>query len=433
MSLRLDHATVVDPAPEGLRVQHGVSVHVEDGRITEVGSTTVEADDVLDATGCAVMPGLVNAHGHVAMTLLRGWADELPLERWLRERVWPVEAQLTASDVRAGAELGIAEMLAGGVSAFADMYFFEDAIAEAARDAGLRCLAGFSLIDHDTPEHAADALPAAAEAFLKRWPADGALVRGSIAPHAAYTCGPETLGRAAELSEHFGARLQTHCAETRDEVYTVETDTGRRPLAQLAEHGCVTERTLLAHCGWTTKDEVRRIAREGATVVHNPVANMKLATGGTTPVPELLAAGAPVALGTDGPASNNTLDVFETMKFTSLVHKQHRWQADATPAAAVLAMATRVGAHALGFEASGRVAEGFAADLAVVDLRRPHVQPLHDVVSQLVYAARASDVRTTIVGGNILYHEGEHRTMDAEAVVERASAAARRLIRTGDE
>lgn len=427
MSLRLDRATVLDPAPEGVRVLREASVHIEDGRITSVGSDRPEAERVFDVRGDLVLPGLVNAHTHVAMTLLRGHADELPLERWLETRIWPAEARLDADLVGAGARLGIAEMLAGGVTAFADMYFFEDAAAKAAEAAGMRCLAGFALVDFGTPELAPEEQPKACEAFLARYPSDAPLVRGSVAPHATYTCGPETLARAAELSKRFDARLQVHCNETRHEVYSVEERTGRRPLAQLAEHGCLDERTLLAHCGWTTKDEVRRIAASGATVTHNPVANMKLATGGYAPVPELLAAGARVALGTDGPASNNRLDLFETMKLTSILHKHHRWQADAMPAGQVLAMATREGAHALSFTDAGRVTEGAAADLCVVNLSAPHAHPLHDPVSQAVYALSAGDVRLTIVAGRILYEEGRFTSLELDAVVREADEAAARL------
>lgn len=430
MSLRLDHALVVDPAPDGPRILEDTSLFVQDGKIARIGDELPEAEQVLDCQGGIVAPGLVNAHTHAAMVLLRGTADDLPLERWLEDRIWPAEARLTAETVRAGTDLAIAEMLAGGTTAFADMYVFEDQVAQAAQDAGIRCVAGFSLIGFATPEFAADDLLDEAEGFLGRWPADGELVQGSVAPHATYTCDQGTLEAAAGLAGDHGGLLQTHCSETRHEVYSVEQETGRRPVARLAETGCLTDRALVAHCGWITKPEVDEIARSGATVVHNPVANMKLATGGYAPVPELIEAGVDVALGTDGAASNNRLDMFETMKATALIHKHHRWQAQVLPASKVLAMATRVGAQALGIPDGGRVIEGAPADLMVVDTARPHLRPMTDPVSHLVYAAQPGDVRATVVAGELVYKDGAFLQpgFDLDAVMVSADQAASQVL-----
>ncbi|MDX1612507.1 MAG: amidohydrolase, partial [Candidatus Thermoplasmatota archaeon] len=378
MSLLIEHATLIDPDPAGATVHRDARLYVEEERIVEVDGPQVEADRVLDATGHLVLPGMVNAHTHAAMVLLRGIGDELALEAWLETRIWPMEAHFTAETVRAGTELAIAEMLACGTTGFLDMYFFEDQVAQAALDAGIRCRAGFTLADPGTPEHVPEDLLPEARKFLERWPADGSLVQGSIAPHATYTCGPDTLEAAAELSAHHGCTLQTHCSETRHEVYSVRAEHGHRPVEQLARHGCLNQRTVLAHCGWITKAEAREIADKGARVAHNPVANMKLATGGYAPVPELLEAGAPVGLGTDGAASNNRLDPFETMKATSLVHKHHRWEHGLLPADEVLSMQTRTGAELLGLQDGGRVTEGAPADLCILDARKPHLQPLHD-------------------------------------------------------
>ncbi len=429
MSLRLDHALIVDPSPDGPRILDDTSLYIEDGQIASLGQDLPDAHEVVDCRGCIVAPGLVNAHTHAAMVLMRGMADDLPLERWLEERIWPAEAKLTAETVRAGADLAIAEMLAGGTTAFADMYFFEEQVAQAADDAGIRCLAGFAIIGFDTPEFAADELIDQAEGFLDRWSAAEGRVRGSVAPHATYTCDGALLQETADLAGKGGHQLQTHCSETRHEVYSVEQDTGRRPVEQLAETGCLGHGSLLAHCGWITKAEVQEIARSGAAVVHNPVANMKLATGGYAPLPELLDAGVPVALGTDGAASNNRLDMFETMKTTALIHKHHRWEASILPAAEVLGLATRVGAQALGIEGGGRVTEGAPADLMVVDTSKPHLRPLNDPVSHLVYAAQPGDVRATIVAGKLLYKDGAFLApgVDLEAIIETAEQAAAEL------
>lgn len=429
MSLRVDDVTAIDPAPDGLRVRPGVSVRVSEGRIEEIGEGLPEADRVVDGRGGLLVPGFVNAHGHCAMTLLRGVADDLPLDRWLRERVWPIEANLTAEAVAVGARLGIAEMLAAGVTGFADMYLFEEAVAAVAEQAGIRCLAGASVVDFETPEGPADQALDRAEALLAAYPPDSeGLVRGSVAPHATYTCEEATLAACAELAEEHGAIVQTHCSETRREVYRLQRDTGNRPVTQLEAAGCLGERTILAHCGWITKDEARTIQAAGASVAHCPTANMKLATGGIAPVPELRQAGACVALGSDGPASNNTIDPFQEAKRAALLHKHHRWDAQVLPAEEVLAMATRAGAEACGFQDAGRLAQGARADLALVDVDAAHHAPMHDPVSQLVYAARPGDVRSTIVEGELVYHEGEHRTLDREAVVAEAGATAEALV-----
>lgn len=404
------------------------NVLVEDGRIVAVGpeaGADRDVDRVVDAGGCAVLPGLVNAHTHVAMTLLRGYGDDMPLEEWLEERIWPAEAHLDAERTVAGTRLGLAEMVASGTTTFADMYFYESEMAEAVAEAGLRGVMGFSFLDFPTPEMGPEEMVPEARSFLKRW-ADHDRVTPSLAPHATYTCGPETLEDVRDLAdEHPDAPVQTHCSETRTEVHDVEADHGRRPVAQLDEHGLLAEGTVLAHCGWITKGEARAIGEAGAGVVHCPTANMKLATGGYTPVPELEEAGAPVALGTDGPGSNNTLDMLDTVKDAALVHKHHRWDATVLPAQRVLDMATLEGARVLGLDDEvGSIEEGKAADLAVVDLDRPALQPVHDVVSTLVYAAQGRDVKATVVAGDVLYEDGTFETLDVEAVQEEARQAA---------
>lgn len=428
MSLRLDHATVVDPAPQGPRVLEDVSVHVEDGRIQEIGAQRPEAAEVLDCTDQLVLPGLVNAHTHAAMVLFRGAADDMGLQAWLQEHIWPMEAKLTRKAVAAGAQLAIAEMVAGGVTAFADMYFFQDEVAQAAQMAGMRCLAGFPLIDADTPEIPADGQVAEAASFLERWPADGRLVRGAVAPHAAYTCSQERLMAAAELCAGAGAVLHAHCSETEAEVAQVLEGTGQRPPAVFEATGCLEGPALLAHGAWLDEADLGTLAGTGAGIVHCPVANMKLGNGGAPELARLEARSIPVALGTDGAASNNTQDLFETMKAAALLQKHTFQDATLAPAASVLRAATAGGARMLGIEGAGRVVEGAPADLAVVDTRAPHLAPLHDPVSQLVYAAGAQDVHSTLIDGRLVYHDGVHRTLDLEAVVGSAREHAGALV-----
>lgn len=402
-------------------------VRAEDGRITHVGTGAPQhADEVIDARGDLLLPGLVNAHTHAAMVLFRGLADDLPLEAWLRERIWPAEAKLTRDDIEAASDLALLEMVRGGTTAFNDMYFFADATAERAAAAGVRASIGATLLDFDTPEQKASELRTWARAFVKRWQGH-ALVTPTLAPHATYTCGDDTLAFVRELRDETHARVHTHCSETRFEVQDVLAKRGARPIDVLRKHDLLRD-SILAHCGWVTKDEVRAMGAEAAHAVHCPVSNLKLATGGTMPMMEMLDAGVNVALGTDGAASNNTLDLFETAKFAALVQKQHRWDARAASAQQALDAATRGGARALR-TGPGAIQVGAPADLALVSTAAPHMAPLHDPVSALAYAARAADVRATIVAGRVLYLDGAYRTLDAERVKSRAVKAAERIAR----
>ncbi|HVL87949.1 MAG TPA: amidohydrolase [Candidatus Thermoplasmatota archaeon] len=410
------------------RVLGNADVLVEGDRIVSVGKAkpSLKAKTTIDAKGMLVLPGLVNAHTHAAMALLRGYADDLALKEWLETRIWPAEAKLAAADVRAGTDLAMLEMIAGGTTAFNDMYFFTNEIAQSARDANVRAVVGFPFLDFPTPEAKPDEMPSLARAFLARWKGDP-LVTPAVAPHATYTCAPPTLARVAELAREHEAPLHVHCAETRTEVYDVERRHGARPVALLEKAGCLGPKTVLAHCGYVTKEEVRTIAASGAAVAHCPVSNLKLATGGVAPVPELLAEGASVALGTDGPASNNTLDMFETMKLAALLHKQHRWDPTVLPAQTAFDLATRHGAKALGLQA-GSIEPGKLADLVVLDPSSPRMRPLHDPVSQVVYAARSTDVRTVVIGGAVVMRDRKFATLKPEGVIKAAEKAAARIV-----
>ncbi len=433
MSLTVQGATLLDPAPQGTRRLEGATVRIEDGRIEEIGDRVPEADRTLDGSKCLLVPGFVNAHTHAAMTLLRGYAEDLPLHEWLHDRIWPAEAHLTPDAVHTGTLLGIAEMLANGVTAFADMYLFPDRVAQAAHDAGIRCLAGASIVDADTPEGPGDEALDRAHAFLKDHPPDHDNVRGSIAPHSAYACSGNTLESAGRLAHEHDAKLQIHAHETRREVYSVHDETGRRPLEQIDERGCLTQDTIIAHGGWMTKQEASRLTDSGACLAHCPTANMKLATGATAPVPEVHERGGRVVIGTDGPASNNRIDPLEDARMAALVQKNHRWDAGLLPAHEVFAMATHVGAKALGFKEAGRVQEGAWADLALVSLDRPGLAPVHDPVTQLVHAAGGGDVVATVVDGRVVYEGGQWPTMDVEKVMAEAGRHARELAEEASE
>lgn len=430
-SLRIRNATLVTQ-DDARRVLHG-DVFVEDGRITHVGEVKgrKEADHTLDGTGQVLIPGLVNLHTHLAMGLLRGYGDDMHLEAWLQQRIWPAEAKIDEPAMRAGAELGLLELIRGGTTSFLDMYWMEESvIAPAARAAGVRAWVGEGMVDiGQTPVGEPNKKLAAVERFVKAaTKAKDPLITPCPAPHGTYTCNPETYAEAGRISREHGVPLHTHCSETRTEVHDVQAKTGQRPVARLAAHGALHDRTVLAHCGWITKEEVHSLGTARASVAHCPVSNLKLATGGVAPVPELHAAHVKVGLGTDGAASNNTLDLFETMKFAALVQKNHRWDPTVLPHQRVLDMATRDGADALHRPDLGRIQVGATADLALVDFRRPHLVPRHDAVSHLVYAASARDVSATVVHGQVLMAEGRVRTLDEPRILATAQAEAQRIV-----
>jgi len=427
MSILIKNSTILTQNDSRQRLQG--DLYVEDHQIIEISKKplSVEAEYKIDGTKKLVLPGLINTHTHIPMTLFRGYGDDMLLKDWLTQRIWPVEAKLDKKYIKSGTELGLLEMIASGTTSYLDMYFFEDTIATVTEKVGIRGFLGFAVIDFDTPEYKASELIPQSEQFVKRWKGN-TLISPVIAPHSTYSCNPETLQRSLEVAMKYDIPLHTHCSETRDEVYDVEKRYGVRPVEQLKKIGLLQKGTILAHCGWITKNEILEMKNAGVAVSHCPVSNMKIASGGYAPIPELLDAQVPVGLGTDGAASNNTLDMFETMKFCALVHKNHRWDPAVLPAQTVVDLATVGGATSLGVQHTlGSLEVGKIADLIMIDLKKPHLTPLHDPVSHLVYAARGTDVCTTIVNGKILMLDNEFLTIDMQETLERAEKDAQEL------
>jgi 5-methylthioadenosine/S-adenosylhomocysteine deaminase len=397
------------------------------GRISDVAPGLADAaGETLDASGGLVVPGLVNAHGHAAMTLLRGYADDKPLEAWLREDVWPVEAELDPADVRAGTDLALAELIRSGTTTLVDMYFHVDAVVDAVAAAGVRARVGHGVVGVGKDEAAARADLDESLRVAREY--DGAAdgrVRTAVTPHSLTTLSPALLREAADAARDLDVPLHFHANETRAEVEPF-LDEGRRPLEAAREWGLLSEADFLAHGVHLDDAEVEVLAETGTGVVHCPASNMKLASG-TAPVQRLRDAGVPVALGTDGAASNNDLDGFGEMRDAAMVGKLAAGDAAAVPAEAVVEMATAGGAAVVGVDA-GRVEPGALADLAVVDLEAPHLTPLHDPVSHLAYAARGSDVRHTVCDGRVLMRDRTLLTVDEAAVRERAGERARALL-----
>jgi 5-methylthioadenosine/S-adenosylhomocysteine deaminase len=419
--------------PDGSVTEADVTIDRDAGRIVEVrdvsadGEAPPDADETLDASGSLVIPGLVNAHTHVAMTLLRGYADDKPLDPWLREDIWPAEAELTPDDIEAGAELGALEMIRSGTTAFADMYFAEERVADVVDRAGLRARLGHGVVTVGKGD--ADARADIEESLAVARELDGAAdgrIRTAFMPHSLTTVGEEFLREGVAAAREAGVPVHLHANETAAEVDPIVAERGERPVAYADDLGALGEGDFFAHGVHLDDAEIDRLAEAGTAVVHCPASNMKLASG-MAPVQRLRDAGVTVALGTDGAASNNDLDVFDEMRDAAMLGKLAADDASAVPAEAVVEMATAAGAEALGLP-GGRIEPGAAADLAVVDLDAPHLTPVHDPVSHLAYAARGSDVRHTVCDGDVLMRDREVLTLDADAVQERAATAASDLV-----
>jgi 5-methylthioadenosine/S-adenosylhomocysteine deaminase len=429
MSVLIHNATVL--TQDANRRQFKGDIFLNDGIIDEVSEKRIntESDFSIDASHHLAIPGLINTHTHIPMTLLRGYGDDMLLDEWLQQCIWPVEAKLTRKSVGIGTDLGLLEMISSGTTSFLDMYFFEDEIANHSIAAGMRGFLGFALIDFGTPELPPNELLSACEQFICKWK-NHELITPVIAPHGVYTCGPETLQKTFEISKKKKVLVHTHCAETRDNVYDVQKRYGMRPIALLQKYGLLNKRMSLAHCGWITKNEVSDIKKAGSSIAHCPVSNMKIATGGFTPLPECLKEGVPISLGTDGAASNNGLDMFDTMKFCALIHKHHRWDPRVLPAQTVFDFATINAARSLHVDKDlGSIEEGKCADVVLVDINKPHFVPYHDHISNLVYVARGSDVNTTIINGKPVMLNGEYLTLDAKNIMASARQCALELIK----
>ncbi|MDS0242625.1 MULTISPECIES: amidohydrolase [unclassified Haloferax] len=400
-----------------------VLVDRDEGTILDIGADLdADADETLDAAGCLVTPGLVNAHCHVAMTLLRGYADDKPLDAWLREDIWPAEGALTPEDVRAGAELGLVEMIKSGTTAFADMYFHVPEIAAAVEEAGLRARLGHGVVTLGKDD--ADARADIDESLDVAREFDGAAdgrIRTAAMPHSLTTVAEEYLREFVADAHDEGIPVHYHANETTDEVDPIVDERGERPLAYAKELGMLTGDDFLAHGVHVDDAEIDLLADAGTGVVHCPASNMKLASG-MAPVQKLLDAGVTVGLGTDGAASNNDLDMFDEMRDAAMLGKLAADDASAVAAPDVVRMATAGSAAAVDLP-GGALEVGGAADLAVVDLDAPHLAPANDLVSHLAYAARGSDVRHTVCDGRVLMRDREVLTLDEDAAMARAREA----------
>ena len=370
-----------------------------------------------------VMPGLVNCHGHTAMTLVRGVGGGLPLQRWLEEAIFPIEAKMTPEDVRAGTVWGAMEMLAGGTTAVADMYDFPGTCAEAFEEAGMKarvCRVGLSFV----PGRLEDCGGFTRDFNVSRL---SSRVLADICVHSEYLTDEAFCRGLAAANRELRRPLHVHVSETRKEHEECLKRHGKTPIAYLADTGLLDHGAYAAHCVWCTGDDFRIMREKNVTLVHNPTSNMKLGSGFAR-IPEAIAAGVNVALGTDGCASNDNLDMFEEMHLASLLHKGRLNDPTALSAWDVIEMATKNGAKALGLGATGELKVGYAADLCVVDLKRIHLTPCLDIPNLIVHAMHASDVTMTVVDGAVVYDRGQFMALNQERAEFDFRCAVRRLF-----
>ena len=418
------------------RVIENGAVAVKSGRIVEIGATAeidrnYSAREIVNASGKVIIPGLINGHTHVPMTLFRGLADDLDLQEWLTKYIFPAEARNVTEDfVRVGTRLGLAEMIRGGTTTYCDMYYFEDAIADETSKAGMRGVLGETVIDFPVADNRTNAEAMAyVERFVKKWQGNPLIVP-AIAPHAPYTVSEEHLNAMRAFSDRTGAPIVTHISETKREVDDSIKAKGASPIDYLNRIGFLNDRVIAAHVVWPSEEELGLLKKLGVGIVHNPQSNMKLASG-VAPVPQMLKEDLPVGLGTDGAASNNDLNIWEEMDTAAKLHKLISRDPKVVSAEEAFEMATIRGARALHLEKEiGSIEKGKRADLVVVDLDDLNQTPSYNIYSDLVYATKAGDVRTVIIEGRVVMRDRRLLTLNEGTIKADARRYREQIIRT---
>ncbi len=429
--LLIRNVNVLDVSDAGQAiVQHGQDIAVTGQRIAAIRPTAEgnppPAHEVIDGHGRLAMPGLINTHAHVPMVIFRGLAEDVSLEKWFNEYMWPLESNLQEEDVYWGMLLGLCEMIEAGVTTVADHYFFMDRAAEAVQQAGTRAALGWAMFG----SQGLAMLDKTAD-FVRRWQgAAGGRITTWLAPHAPYTCDDDFLRASAARARDLGVGIHIHVAETVEQTRACVARRGVTPIQLLDQLGLLDQPAILAHAVGATPEDIARLQdRPAAGIAHAPKTYLKLAMG-TAPVAALCAAGIPVGLATDGAVSNNTLDPWESLRLMALTQKQAAGAPEVMPLGQALHVATRGSARVVGMaDRLGRIAPGFLADLILVDLAGAHAQPLHSVPATLVYATRASDVQTVIVDGRVVMRDRKLLTVDKAEVIRQVSQSLERLAR----
>jgi len=426
----VSNGTVLTMDSKDTQLRNGV-VAIEKDKIIAVGHmdefSTWKASRIIDARGGIIMPGLVNAHTHASMTCFRGLADDLSLMTWLNEHIFPAESKLDYNKVYYGALLACAEMILSGTTCFCDMYLFEDAVACAAKEAKIRAVVGEVLYDFPSPNYGPiEKGFAYTENLIKKWK-DDPLITIAVEPHTPYLCAPDLLKRASSLSEDYNLPIVIHVSETEIEVSNSQDQHGLTPIGFLADLQILSPNLLACHCVVLTDEDIALLKRYDVKVAHMPESNMKLASG-ISPVPKLLKEGVCVGLGTDGSASNNNLDLFLEMDTAAKLHKVNTFDPTVMDANTVLKMCTIEGARALGLgDLTGSLEPGKKADLIIIDTHKPHLTPMYNPVSHLVYAVRGSDVTTSIINGEVVMEDRKLMTIDIEKVMKDVNTIAEEI------
>jgi len=405
---------------------------IKNGKIVFVGKSdsirNADADVVINARGKIVLPGLINCHTHVPMTLFRGIAEDQPLETWLKKTIWPLEAKLKREDIYYGGLLGCLEMLKSGTTCFADMYFHEDMVAKAVKEIGLRGVLAEGIIESGNKLRGKKMLEKSVDFAQKFNGHSDGRIRAMLGPHAVYSCSPDLLVKIKEKAFELGVGVHLHLAESKEMLRDFEEKHGVSETTFLDNIEFLGGSVLAAHCINLSKWDMHIFSKNRVNVVYVPVANMKLGLGAAK-IKDLTDLGVNVCLGTDGPACNNSLDMFDTMKIAALLQKHAYHDPSVLPANEIVRMATINGAKALGLNGEiGSLEVGKKADLILIDVSKPHLKPLHSVFASLVYSARGSDVDTVIVDGKILMENQQVKVIDEQAVMEKAEQAALDLL-----
>ncbi len=415
MDILFENARIIT-MDESAPFLEGAYLGITGNKIEYIGSEKPKTDAkrTIDARGKVLIPGLINAHTHVPMTLFRGLSDDCELDVWLREHIWPAEDKLNCESVRAGTSLAVAEMLASGTTSFSDSYFFVDAIAQVAESSGIRANLSRSIVGSGENFEDMPSVAEAKELYEKYHMADNGRIRTDASIHAEYTTETACRVKVAEMARERGQILQIHTSESKSEHEKCIERYEKTPTALFESEGLFEgTRPLLAHCCYMTEEDMDILKAYSGSVAHCPVSNLKLASG-VAPVVRMLEKGVNVALATDGVASNNSTDMFEEIKLMAILHKGINLNPTAISAHDALYAATVAGAVAQGRDDCGRLKVGFAADIVMLDFDRPHLTPCHNALSNTVYSARGSDVCLTMVNGKILYENGEFTTIDIE-------------------
>ncbi|NMA86241.1 MAG: amidohydrolase [Tissierellia bacterium] len=404
------------------------NIYIEDDRITHIGELKedIKADRIIDGKNKIAMPGLINSHTHIGMSLLRNFADDLPLHQWLTQKIWPIEANLKAEDVYWGSLLSMVEMIQSGTTTFCDMYFFMDEVGKGLEEIGMRGVLTRGLIEEQgkNSEKLLDT-----KNLYKNWHGKGnGRIKVMVAPHALYTSSPKFLEEIMDLARELNTGIHIHLSETEKEIRDSLEEWGRTPVEYLRDLGLFEFHTVAAHCVHVDQKDMEIIKANNVNPVNNPSSNLKLASG-FAPIDEMLKMGINVALGTDGSSSNNNLNMFEEIHLASIINKAVNKDAVSVPALEALKMATINGAKALDWnEDIGSIEIGKKADIILIDIDKPHLYPIHNIISLLAYSVQGSDVDTVIVDGKILMENREMKTLDVEKIMYNTEKIAQDLI-----